>query len=229
MSMNIVGAIILLALCIKSCLSLPVQYLPQYHPQRPALVHSSQSSLFVKTFVFNCFPSNSDLSAFITFERDRVSRLRYGGLSIVNAALQPNSDFIVQFRETLTDSKQQLNQFTSDIYILSFELNVTHVVFILVVNHNFTSYGFMEPRLNSDMQLLLVISRNNDHPDKPKHYLTTFDQNEVDAESSKLYIFNAVWNQIDREQGFCLIRIIITYKIHCALMPAMMILCPLKQ
>ena len=70
---------------------------------RPAMIDSSQS-VYIKTYVLNCFPS-SDITAFITFERDRVSRLRYGKVAIVNATLQPNSDFVIQFRQKLTDSK----------------------------------------------------------------------------------------------------------------------------
>ena len=69
----------------------------------PSLVDSSHS-LRIKTYVLNCFP-NTNVTAFVIFEQDRVSRLQYGRLSIVNATLQPNSDFIIQFRQRPTDGE----------------------------------------------------------------------------------------------------------------------------
>ena len=59
----------------------------------------------------------------------------------------------------------------------------------------------MEPRLHSAMDMLLVIGRDGASPRKPKHYITTFDHNEVEMDSSKLYVHNAMWNKEDSSTG----------------------------
>ena len=64
----------------------------------------ASKSFHLTTRVFNAFPK-PDISAFVLFEHDRISRLHYGQLSVINATLEPHSDFIIQFREMPTDSK----------------------------------------------------------------------------------------------------------------------------
>lgn len=58
----------------------------------------------LETRVFNAFP-NSNVTAFVLFEQDRISRLHYGDLAVLNATLEPNSDFIIKFRQAPMDSK----------------------------------------------------------------------------------------------------------------------------
>ena len=64
----------------------------------------ASKAFHLTTRVFNAFPK-PDVSAFVLFEHDRISRLHYGQLSVINATLEPHSDFIIQFREMPTDSK----------------------------------------------------------------------------------------------------------------------------
>ena len=58
----------------------------------------------VETRVFNAFPI-VNVSAFVAFEEERVNRLQYGDLAILNTTLGPNSDFIIQFRRAPRDSE----------------------------------------------------------------------------------------------------------------------------
>ncbi len=51
----------------------------------------------VTTMVFNAFPS-LNVTAFVLFEEDRISRLGYGELVAVNTLLERHSDFIIQFK-----------------------------------------------------------------------------------------------------------------------------------
>ena len=59
----------------------------------------------LKTRVFNAFPV-SNVTAFVAFEEDRVRRLQYGALSVLNATLEPHSDFIIQFRRAPRDCEK---------------------------------------------------------------------------------------------------------------------------
>lgn len=60
----------------------------------------------LKTRVFNAFPV-ANVTAFVVFEEDRVSRLHYGDLSIINATMEPHSDFIIQFRQAPRDCESR--------------------------------------------------------------------------------------------------------------------------
>ena len=53
--------------------------------------------LKVKTTIFNAFP-NSNTSAFVLFEEDRINRLAYGEMATKEALLERHSDFIIQFK-----------------------------------------------------------------------------------------------------------------------------------
>lgn len=99
MSMNVVTTAVLAVLLMHNA---NAQY--NYPPQDLSTSNILPGSLPIKFFVMNCFPANN-LAAFVNFETDRVNRLRYGELSIMIAALRPNSDFVIQFREALTDGK----------------------------------------------------------------------------------------------------------------------------
>ena len=61
----------------------------------------------LETRVFNAFP-NPNVTAFVLFEQDRISRLHYDDLAVLNATLEPNADFIIQFRQAPMDSKLEL-------------------------------------------------------------------------------------------------------------------------
>ncbi len=47
--------------------------------------------------VFNAFP-DPNVTAFVLFEEDRISRLSYGGFATVKTLLERHSDFIIQFK-----------------------------------------------------------------------------------------------------------------------------------
>lgn len=100
MSMNVVRVLVVMLLHNINA--------QQYPPQDPSAIANAlqkpSGALAIKSFVMNCFPAN-ELAAFVNFETDRVNRLRYGDLSIMVAALKPNSDFVIQFREALTDGE----------------------------------------------------------------------------------------------------------------------------
>ncbi len=61
----------------------------------------------------------------------------------------------------------------------------------------------MEAILHADMQILLIIGRDSMYPaSKPKHHLETFDKlDDFESESSKLYVYNAMWNKINPNAG----------------------------
>ena len=65
----------------------------------------------------------------------------------------------------------------------------------------FTDFGFMEGELTSSMDVLVVIGRDSDRPDRPKHRLITSDRRHIDAGSTKLYLYNAVWNRDELEDS----------------------------
>ena len=60
------------------------------------------------TYVFNVFPV-TNVSAFVLFEEERVSRLEYGQLRHASVTFQEYSDFIIQFRKIPTDGKHNLD------------------------------------------------------------------------------------------------------------------------
>lgn len=67
-------------------------------------VPTHQRTFHLPTYVVNIFP-DINVSAFILFEQDRVSRLHYGNVQHFNATMEPHSDFIIQFRQIPTDGK----------------------------------------------------------------------------------------------------------------------------
>ena len=65
---------------------------------------ASPNSFKLLTRVFNAYP-NTNVSAFVLFEHERVSRLRYGDLVVLNATFEPHSDFLIQFRQIPTEGQ----------------------------------------------------------------------------------------------------------------------------
>lgn len=60
----------------------------------------------------------------------------------------------------------------------------------------YTEFGFTQEELSEGAELLMVIRRGEEDPDKPKHDLVIFSHNDVvEPDSSKLYIYNAVWRR----------------------------------
>lgn len=67
---------------------------------------------------------------------------------------------------------------------------------------DFTDFGFAQGELSEGAELLIVIRRSKENPEKPKHDLVIFSpSDEVEPGSSKLYIYNAVWNKESPEKG----------------------------
>ena len=59
----------------------------------------------------------------------------------------------------------------------------------------FTDFGFMEAELSAGTDVVLVIRRDGGNLYKPKHHLLTSDRTTVEKDSTKLYIYNAIWNK----------------------------------
>lgn len=71
-----------------------------------------------------------------------------------------------------------------------------------VVVQDLNDYGFMEPVLHPGMQILMVIGRDaSPNVNKPKHHLAVFTAKDVEVESSKVYVFNAILNKADPRKG----------------------------
>lgn len=68
------------------------------------------------------------------------------------------------------------------------------------VIHKYTDYGFMKGELNEQEKMVMILTRNKKDPKKPHHELLTFPQS-VEPDSSKLYIYNAVWNAETQGRG----------------------------
>ena len=67
---------------------------------------------------------------------------------------------------------------------------------------DFTDFGFAQGELSEGAELLIVIRRSKENPEKPKHDLVIFSpSDEVEPGSSKLYVYNAVWNKESPEKG----------------------------
>ena len=67
---------------------------------------------------------------------------------------------------------------------------------------DFTDFGFAQRELSEGAELLIVIRRGKKNPEKPKHDLVIFSPSDaVEPGSSKLYIYNAVWNKESPEKG----------------------------
>ena len=65
--------------------------------------------------------------------------------------------------------------------------------------NTYTDFGFMDAELGNSVDVLLLVRRDSDNPLKPKHHLITSDGNNVERDSSKLFIYNAVWNRAQNE------------------------------
>lgn len=59
----------------------------------------------------------------------------------------------------------------------------------------------MESELSQSKEIILLISRNPDNLHKPKHHLLVFDHSTIDIDSTKLYIYNGIWNKQHKEKG----------------------------
>ena len=61
--------------------------------------HQRGGSAFpVETKVFNAFP-DVNITAFVIFEEERISRLAYGHFIIARPMLEIQADFVIQFRK----------------------------------------------------------------------------------------------------------------------------------
>ena len=80
---------------------------------------SHQRTFHLSTYVVNIFP-DINVSAFILFEQDRVSRLHYGNVQHFNATMEPHSDFIIQFRQIPTDGKNSPASINKILYAFLF-------------------------------------------------------------------------------------------------------------
>ena len=67
----------------------------------------------------------------------------------------------------------------------------------------YTDYGFMEGELTANMEVVLVLRRKTEQPAKPQHDLLTF-THKVEQDFSKLFIYNAVWNNLEKGKGMIL-------------------------
>ena len=66
----------------------------------------------------------------------------------------------------------------------------------------YTEFGFTQEELSDGAELLMVIRRGKGDPDQPKHDLVIFSHNDlVEPDSSKLYIYNAVWKKESQDKG----------------------------
>lgn len=59
----------------------------------------------------------------------------------------------------------------------------------------------MESDLSPNMEVIMLLSRHSGDPSKPKHNLLVFDQSTIPPDSSKLYLYNAMYNRISNNQG----------------------------
>ena len=76
-------------------------YIDFNNTNRPS--NSSPSNVFtVPTLVYNVFP-DINVTAVVVFVNDRISRLQYGQLYFIDATYEPSSDFLIQFRQVVTD------------------------------------------------------------------------------------------------------------------------------
>ena len=71
---------------------------------RPSENPPDSNVFTLPTLVYNAFP-DTNVTAFVLFENDRISRLQYGQLYLINATYGPSSDFLIQFRQVVTDGK----------------------------------------------------------------------------------------------------------------------------
>ena len=164
----------------------------------PSVYDRPYDAISFKAAVFNGFPDTS-VSAFVIFKEDRVSRLRYGQLRSADVSMAPYTDYIIQFRQFPTDGELNLSFSTS--YLL--HGTIKSVYLLLVVRSSFTDYGFMDGNLERESDVIIVITRAASDPRKPRHHLLTFDRTKVEADSSKLYIFNGLWSREhhDKKKG----------------------------
>ena len=73
--------------------------------------------------------------------------------------------------------------------------------FYVAVRSDFTDFGFMESDLSANKEVMLLIRRNTAMKHLPQHHLLVFNRNDIDSESSRLYIYNAIRNTVSASQG----------------------------
>lgn len=59
----------------------------------------------------------------------------------------------------------------------------------------------MDGDLKQDSDVIIVITRATNDPRKPRHHLLTFDRTAVEADTSKLYIFNGIWSKEHHDEN----------------------------
>ena len=58
---------------------------------------------------------------------------------------------------------------------------------------DYTEFGLFEGKFLPESEAVIIIGRDRDQPDKPTHRAIVFHRN-IEAESSRLYLFNSVWD-----------------------------------
>ena len=59
----------------------------------------------------------------------------------------------------------------------------------------------MESELSADKEVILIIRRNNRNHNLPQHHLIVFNKENINTDTSKVYIYNAMKNTVSSNQG----------------------------
>jgi hypothetical protein len=85
-------------------------------------------------------------------------------------------------------------------------LSLLFYYLFLAIRNEYTNFGFLDSQLSANGEMLLIIRRDTRTPSFPMHHLISFDaltssQSDPTFGSSKLYIYNAIWNKNNANQG----------------------------
>ena len=72
---------------------------------------------------------------------------------------------------------------------------------ILAVQNGYTDFGFIDPDISQENEIVLIIRRDSENQLQPRHHLIVFDPTSVNTETSRLYIYNAIWNRNNNRRG----------------------------
>ena len=63
----------------------------------------------------------------------------------------------------------------------------------VVVDYGTSEYGYIEGEVSSDEEVLVIVRRSKTDPHKPQHDIKLF-PTKLEDDTSRVYLYNAVWN-----------------------------------
>ena len=82
-----------------------------------------------------------------------------------------------------------------------------------VEDYGVAEYGYIEGEVGMGDEVVVIVRRSQTHPHQPAHDIKEFPTGDLSSDTSKVYLYNAVWNNNTNLPGSNTERL---YKVFCA-------------